>query len=248
MYAHVEKPKENKRRSVANSVAHKGYNIVGGNNITCEYPQNSTHERFALPAYIKTHLENRREMRWEAVNGGGGVSGLEGKGVLETNTETPIQRAVIASVGKTTYESGGDKHAEERLFKGGKYATGDLTISMNAWPCIGEGFHNCHKLFKEKSKGRTITVKVTGDKAGYAACYGLVPGSTGTIVYEDGGWTIQGKNAIPMEADEPEDVPYSAYTTGELSNDSKEKVERGLKAGRYPPEDDKNGPKKRNQR
>jgi hypothetical protein len=94
---------------------------------------------------------------------------------------------VELSVGKKDYEGDHRYHAEEVMFASGKYESGDFTVSINAWPCVGERGHNCHQLFKNRSKGRTITVVITGDHAGYAVNHnGNRFGATGTITYKDG--------------------------------------------------------------
>jgi Cu2+-containing amine oxidase len=96
---------------------------------------------------------------------------------------------VNAYVGKKKYEGTDRNHAEEVLFASGKYNAGNLTVDLDAWPCTGERGHNCHRLFQTRSAGRTITVNVSGDHAGYAVNHGLQFGATGTITYADGAVT-----------------------------------------------------------
>ena len=96
---------------------------------------------------------------------------------------------IYVQVKKSTYESVGQRHAEEEMFSTGRYDSGDLVVSMNGGPCVGYGKghgHNCHGLFLRKSAGRTITVEVTDDRGGYAADHGKLYGSTGRIVYRNG--------------------------------------------------------------
>lgn len=99
--------------------------------------------------------------------------------------------SVDVTIKKKTYSSTKKNHGEEIMFSTGKYNTGDLAISMNGWPCTGgHNHHNCHDLFIRKSAGRTITITITGDKAGYALNYGRKLGATGTITYTNGVQTI----------------------------------------------------------
>ncbi len=93
---------------------------------------------------------------------------------------------VKAYVGKKEYPGNDRNHAEEVLFNSKKYDIGNLTVELDAWPCMGERGHNCHNLFKTKSIGRTITVNITGDHAGYAVMHGKKFGATGTITYANG--------------------------------------------------------------
>lgn len=93
---------------------------------------------------------------------------------------------VSVSVGRRDYQSTNSKHAEEVMFDSGRYDSGDFEVEMDAWPCTGERHHNCHKLFKEKSSGRKITLIINGDHGGYAANHGKPFGSSGKIVYNNG--------------------------------------------------------------
>ena len=96
---------------------------------------------------------------------------------------------IKVSVGKYEYESTNKNHAEEVMFSVPRHQSGDLTVSMNGWPCTGERHHNCHDLFIKQSAGRTITVVVDNDHAGYSANHGRKVNPTGTIVYNRG--TVQ---------------------------------------------------------
>ncbi|MGJ8666986.1 MAG: hypothetical protein ACSHW7_11500 [Patiriisocius sp.] len=96
---------------------------------------------------------------------------------------------VEATVGKKTYPSNNNNHAEEVMFNTGKYETGDFTVELDAWPCVDEGFHNCHQKFIDKSHGRTITVIVNDDHGGYAKNHGFDFGAMGTITYDRGNVT-----------------------------------------------------------
>ena len=95
---------------------------------------------------------------------------------------------VKATVGKKEYVSTSKNHAEELLFASGKYnaGTGNFTVELTGWPCVGERGHNCHQLFKHQSANRVITVVMIEDHAGYAANHGGVTGNTGTITYTNG--------------------------------------------------------------
>lgn len=89
------------------------------------------------------------------------------------------------SVRNRTYESTNRYHAEEVMFASGRHR-GDFEAEMGGWPCTGERGHDCHELFRRQSIGRTITLTITGDHAGYSANHGQASGATGTIVYSDG--------------------------------------------------------------
>lgn len=91
---------------------------------------------------------------------------------------------VEVSVGKKDYESTNKYHGEELALAA--HPVGNITVNMNAWPCTGERGHDCHALFKKKSAGRTITVVINADHAGYAANHGRAFGATGTITYTKG--------------------------------------------------------------
>lgn len=93
---------------------------------------------------------------------------------------------IKVSIGKHPYESTKNDHAEEVMFASGKYNDGNFTVNMNGWPCTGERHHDCHQLFINRSIGRTITVNVTGDHAGYARNHSKNFGATGTITYNNG--------------------------------------------------------------
>lgn len=93
---------------------------------------------------------------------------------------------ISITAGKKSYEGTNSNHAEEVLFHSGRHDSGDLIIEMNAWPCTGERKHNCHELFKKKSAGRTIKLKVTDDHGGYAKNHDKHFGEKGTITYADG--------------------------------------------------------------
>lgn len=94
---------------------------------------------------------------------------------------------VEVTLGRNTYAGDNKLHAEEVMFNSGKFpAQGNVNVSMNAWPCTGERHHNCHQRFIERSAGRTITISITGDHAGYAANHGKPFGATGTITYTNG--------------------------------------------------------------
>jgi hypothetical protein len=99
--------------------------------------------------------------------------------------------AITATVKKKTYSGTDTFHAEQVMFRTGLYETGNLNVELTGWPCEGEHRHDCHKLFKTKSKGRIITVEITGDSGGYAANHpGRVGAAsnqkTGTITYNNG--------------------------------------------------------------
>jgi hypothetical protein len=95
--------------------------------------------------------------------------------------------AIEISIGKKTYVSDKKRHAEEVMFADPKHKTGDLEVEMNGWPCTGERGHDCHALFKEQSRGRTITLTITDDHAGYAANHGKRFGAGGKIIYKQAG-------------------------------------------------------------
>jgi len=145
-----------------------------------------------------------------------------------------VQRAVEATIGKNTFASTKSKHAEELLFSDPNNLEGNLVIEMNAWPCVGEGFHNCHNLFLTQSKGRTITVHITEDHAGYAADHGLEFGSTGTITYRDGASSVSGKNAIPRTEEKSKTEFLTAYNDPNTSKFSKSLIHDSLSSGHYP--------------
>lgn len=149
--------------------------------------------------------------------------------------KTVVQMAVEATIGKKTFASTKSNHAEELLFSDSNNLEGDLVIEMNAWPCVGEGFHNCHKLFLTQSKGRIITVHITEDHAGYAADHGLEFGSTGTITYQDGASSISGKNAISNKEEKSNTEFLTAYNDPNTSKLSKSLISDSLNSGRYPP-------------
>ena len=69
---------------------------------------------------------------------------------------------ISVTVNRKTYESTNKKHAEEVMFESGKHNGGDLAVEMDGWPCTGERGHDCHRLFTNRSAGRTITVTVGG--------------------------------------------------------------------------------------
>ncbi|WP_437769252.1 hypothetical protein WMF27_09430 [Sorangium sp. So ce281] len=92
---------------------------------------------------------------------------------------------ISVTVKGKTYESDGHYHAEEIMFASVK-RKGDLEVEMNGWPCTGERYHDCHKLFLDQSASRTITVTITDDHAGYAANHGLKLGAKGKIIYAKG--------------------------------------------------------------
>lgn len=86
-----------------------------------------------------------------------------------------------AQVGRRSYQPTQSRHAEELILQ--EHRAGDLTIEMNAWPCM----ERCHNLLLQASRGgRTITVEVTGDQGGYARDHGRAFGATGTITYQEG--------------------------------------------------------------
>src|SRR5437868_14307273 len=93
---------------------------------------------------------------------------------------------ISVTVNRKTYESTNKKHAEEVMFESGKHNGGDLAVEMDGWPCTGERGHDCHRLFTNRSAGRTITVTVAGDHGGYAKNHGKNFGDTGTITYARG--------------------------------------------------------------
>lgn len=93
---------------------------------------------------------------------------------------------VTVCVGKKSFDSDNRKHAEENMFAVAKYQNGDLEVEMNGWPCTGERNHDCHALFIEQSRGRTITVTITDDHGGYARNHDKIFGATGTIIYQRG--------------------------------------------------------------
>lgn len=93
---------------------------------------------------------------------------------------------VNVTANKKTYASTKKNHAEELMFAITKNTSGNLDVSMDGWPCTGERGHNCHQLFKDQSAGRTITVSIGADHAGYARNHGKAFGATGTITYTNG--------------------------------------------------------------
>jgi hypothetical protein len=95
---------------------------------------------------------------------------------------------ISISVGRRTYQSTNRNHAEEVMFSSGNHR-GDFDADMDGWPCTGERGHNCHELFIRQSAGRTITLTVSGDHAGYAANHERAFGATGTITYNNGAVT-----------------------------------------------------------
>ena len=112
---------------------------------------------------------------------------------------------IVAQVGRQEYRGTDSEHSEEVMFKDTVRKTGNFAVSLNAWPCTGTGNsssekHNCHPLFKDQSSGRTITVTVTGNHAGYAADHltrshaqfgrRFEKDLSGTIVYRDGQATV----------------------------------------------------------
>ena len=91
------------------------------------------------------------------------------------------------TVGKKTYESTKHNHAEEIMFNSGRYEAGDFTAEMDGWPCTGEHKgHNCHALFTRQSAGRTITLIVNDDHAGYAKNHDFDFDTIGKIIYSNG--------------------------------------------------------------
>jgi hypothetical protein len=91
----------------------------------------------------------------------------------------------------------GRQHAEKSLLillrtrkknfdnkKPGVTFSKEWKIDINAWPCKDPG-HDCHALLSKAAQDLniTITVNITGDRAGYAKSHGKAEGATGTITY-----------------------------------------------------------------
>ncbi|GLQ99398.1 hypothetical protein GCM10007863_38180 [Dyella mobilis] len=98
------------------------------------------------------------------------------------------------------YESTSHAHAEKLFCE--EHRASDATtfaLTMDAWPCIegARGKPGCHRLLQILSIGRTITLVVSGDHAGYAVNHNLAAGSTGTIVYANGSITYEPANLNP---------------------------------------------------
>lgn len=92
----------------------------------------------------------------------------------------------------STFDSGGRSHSEVKLLR--CYSAGDLSFSIDGWPCNGGGDPGCHSMLIGSSGNRTIIVTVTGDSGGYAADHpgrvGAAAGqTTGTITYAAGAAT-----------------------------------------------------------
>lgn len=116
------------------------------------------------------------------------IDGFGPQRFFESRNQAGGIMPVEVSVGRHNHVGNNRNHAEEVMFLSGRHGSGNLAVTINAWPCTGERHHDCHRLFAQQSLNRTIVVTITGDHAGYSANHPNRVGglATGTITYTNG--------------------------------------------------------------